>query len=859
MNGRIPGILKQAMIVLAAVFAGWVAVALFAAFSSADGMRVFPSVRNAVGFIELLVVSLACLAVGWFTNWAALFLLFRPRKLYFCQIGFLKEFGVFPRQKENIAVAVADLIHTRLLTKERLTEYLSSRENAANLEVTLRNIVKKVLEPSEPYPTLRRLLAEHMGLTHEVYQRCDEFIETAVGFIGAWLSEPERRGDIEKALVTLLCRFRGRTLQDLVGAEGVGEIRRMGDVLVDELLEGLEPFLLRLLALIPRDRTVREALGDSVVEALADVIDKAVPDLLREFSELLQDQEIRDEIFNAVMAAAEKLLERLMSGDDGFWSQVKAWTAKKVFGNPSEILDRAGMREKLRAFIFEQLAKTKESLASESWRRRASQKLRAFFLRFVDMRVSDFLISQKAQAEIVKAIASSCKTPAVREAVCSLWHRVLEIQAQATLDRFLPAESPSLIGARNLVERMKDAMDPHASLREARSSLHGALHRVCKDSNLPARFAGSLHFLQRLLIDESLTVVVICDLESWRQWVTANLPGMPENVISVEHVPGKETIDVQPWIGNGVSRAALEASGCCESLRGFGLRTTFICWPGKPAEVPADLMSACEILIECGNLSARPWIFEDKDAFGAFRHATVGSLAQIETLLAERVVGWDRRNELTRICGRLMNLMEVADCPSTPSWTWLESRLTALDDLADKGLRQVTQEILPYVFVGLSLARNSGLPDVPPRAEGLVSRLMELIGTFLKSGDSRILVASAFRDLVNRFLDLEIGRPVERLGPAPIHWCEKNIPNWLVRIFQQNVPAIAEQINFKPIIERTIREADLTEIEQNVRDKLAGPAFLWLEVLGGILGFLTGALLHFAMPASTALILKILG
>ena len=79
--------------------------------------------------LKILTGPLIGMIIGYFTNWLAVRMLFRPREaryLFGKRIPFTP--GVIPRGKERIAASLGDIVNTQLLTEEAVSRRLTSKE-----------------------------------------------------------------------------------------------------------------------------------------------------------------------------------------------------------------------------------------------------------------------------------------------------------------------------------------------------------------------------------------------------------------------------------------------------------------------------------------------------------------------------------------------------------------------------------------------------------------------------------------------------------------------------------------------------------------------------------------------------------
>ncbi len=95
--------------------------------------------------IKLISGPLIGTIIGYFTNWLAVRMLFRPREAKYingCRVPFTP--GVIPRGKERLAGAVSSVINTQLLTEEAVKQHLASGEMQGAVQQTVRRFKEQL-------------------------------------------------------------------------------------------------------------------------------------------------------------------------------------------------------------------------------------------------------------------------------------------------------------------------------------------------------------------------------------------------------------------------------------------------------------------------------------------------------------------------------------------------------------------------------------------------------------------------------------------------------------------------------------------------------------------------------------------
>lgn len=90
--------------------------------------------------------------IGWFTNWVAVKMLFKPVKPI--NFGFFKLQGIFPKRQDKLAASIGRMVAEELLTNEDIREKVLDRDNIDGLMVMVESKVDNYLNNDFPikYP-----------------------------------------------------------------------------------------------------------------------------------------------------------------------------------------------------------------------------------------------------------------------------------------------------------------------------------------------------------------------------------------------------------------------------------------------------------------------------------------------------------------------------------------------------------------------------------------------------------------------------------------------------------------------------------------------------------------------------------
>lgn len=110
---------------------------------------------NMAFFIEYILPVLVGGFIGWFTNYLAIKMLFRPyKKIRVFGVGMPFTPGLIPKEKNRIAESLSNTISKEFLNKEVLTKYLTSIEMEQKINVLIENVYQDLKNNDDSFYTI---------------------------------------------------------------------------------------------------------------------------------------------------------------------------------------------------------------------------------------------------------------------------------------------------------------------------------------------------------------------------------------------------------------------------------------------------------------------------------------------------------------------------------------------------------------------------------------------------------------------------------------------------------------------------------------------------------------------------------
>lgn len=115
-------------------------------------------------WISYIMLPIIAAAIGWFTNWIAVKMLFRPRKKI--RILFFDIQGIFPKRQYAMAEKIGKMVAQELLNLNDFKDRINDPKNLAAINQNIEAKVDQYLDETFPakYPMMSMLLGKKTRL-----------------------------------------------------------------------------------------------------------------------------------------------------------------------------------------------------------------------------------------------------------------------------------------------------------------------------------------------------------------------------------------------------------------------------------------------------------------------------------------------------------------------------------------------------------------------------------------------------------------------------------------------------------------------------------------------------------------------
>jgi uncharacterized membrane protein YheB (UPF0754 family) len=115
-------------------------------------------------WLSYILLPIIAAAIGWFTNWVAIKMLFHPRKKI--RILFFDIQGIFPKRQYAMAEKIGKMVATELLNVSDFKERINDPKNLESINQNIEAKVDQYLDETFPakYPMMSMLLGKKARL-----------------------------------------------------------------------------------------------------------------------------------------------------------------------------------------------------------------------------------------------------------------------------------------------------------------------------------------------------------------------------------------------------------------------------------------------------------------------------------------------------------------------------------------------------------------------------------------------------------------------------------------------------------------------------------------------------------------------
>nr|WP_300003613.1 DUF445 family protein [Tissierella sp.] len=360
--------------------------------------------------MKIIIPIIVGAAIGYFTNWLAIKMLFRPleeKRIVGIKVPFTP--GLIPKERERIAKSIGEAVGMHLLTPEKITEVISSDET----KLKLRSFINSKLEGLKKSEKTFKEALSSIG-NKENHLISENIKEKIFKSIMSGLKDEE--------LKINLIRFIEEDIYEKYKVSALDSILTQGDNMLEEMKgsERLKDLFIDLIdvkikEINQEDRILKDIIPQKFIDKLNLSIEEnkeAIVDRLRELF-------YKPSIQTSIKLSIEELVEQNVSKMITMFLE-PAVISEKVFSAISKYVD-SDQAEEVTSFILkdsiDNIASSKVSAVSEYISNIIGQEDREnLYQKFIDYFLSEenrknllFIIKENAELKDEKIKSSIIK------------------------------------------------------------------------------------------------------------------------------------------------------------------------------------------------------------------------------------------------------------------------------------------------------------------------------------------------------------------------------------------------------------------------------------------------------------------
>ncbi len=388
----------------------------------------------------LALIPLVSALIGYFTNWVAIRMLFRPhREKRFLRIRIPFTPGLIPRKRKELAESIGQAVGEHLVTEEAIAERFADEEVKARLDELVHDYSQELL--SRPLGELNSLVPE--GFREEWDQFIADLKERIEGWLAELLQGEELKGLLREQVRAQVEGALARPLREFLPEELLEELPgQLGELLErlveDERFERQVRELLdrRIEALVQDDRPVGSYIPEGLRQAAYAKLEELLPGILDRLIAVLEDERVQKRIKIHLYELVDRLLSEQFR-EDSLWDQVKLGLIEMMVITPEELklrIDRG---------VDELAPRVAELVKNPDVRRKIYRSLASSLDSLLERRLSEFNFDEgaleRAKDGVGGAVVGLARRPEFHERVRQAAEKGMERLRGRSLKELLPA------------------------------------------------------------------------------------------------------------------------------------------------------------------------------------------------------------------------------------------------------------------------------------------------------------------------------------------------------------------------------------------------------------------------------------
>lgn len=387
-----------------------------------------------------LAIPLGAAVIGYFTNWVAIWMLFRPhreKRVLGVRIPFTP--GLIPSRRGEMAERMGAAVARHLITQESIAARIDTPEVRRKVEELLGRYLDEWLR--RDLGSVESLIPERF---RDDWQALKERLRGRIREqIARTLQDPRTEAFLREKLEERVQAALQKPLRELLPGEWL-------DRLPEQLADGLTRFVEdpafeervrtfldeRLEAFLTSDKPLKEYVPERVREAAYEKVRELLPLLLEKLVAVLEDERLKKRIKIHLYELVDQLFAETFR-EDSLWDQLKFGLMEAFVISTDEI------KLKIDRTVEEAAPRLARLLQAEEVQLKIQRALLSAVDSFLERRISDFRLEpaviEDLKERASEAVLAAARSPTVREQLVSLLERKIREHGGRPVGEILPS------------------------------------------------------------------------------------------------------------------------------------------------------------------------------------------------------------------------------------------------------------------------------------------------------------------------------------------------------------------------------------------------------------------------------------
>lgn len=254
--------------------------------------------------MKIIIPILVGSIIGYFTNWLAIKMLFRPleeKRILGIKVPFTP--GLIPKERKRIAKSIGEAVGMHLLTPKKITEVISSSETKGKIRSFVELKIQRVREREESFSDIFKSID-----SDNYYLYLDDIKEKIFNLIISRLKD--------KSLKKNLINFVEKDIYDRYKDKAIDELLKGSNIILDDIKKStkLKEFFMEIVdkefnKLKDLDTPLKEVIPEGLIER----IDLSIENNKRNIMDRLRELFYKPQIQRSIKLSIEDLVEQNLS------------------------------------------------------------------------------------------------------------------------------------------------------------------------------------------------------------------------------------------------------------------------------------------------------------------------------------------------------------------------------------------------------------------------------------------------------------------------------------------------------------------------------------------------------------------